>query len=336
MSTHTNTKLVGGFVIGALVLVILAIIAFGSGKLFGHTKKFILYFEGSVKGLNLGAPVVFRGVKVGSVTDVNLMFVPHNITFRIPVVIEIEPERVTEAQTDSTGEPIYKSELEMLELFIQNGLRGQLGTQSILTGQLYVSLDLHPGTPVRMSGMKSKYPEIPTIPSKFEQIAQKLESLPIEDIIAKLNQTLSGIERLVNSPELDETKTSLNATLKAIHQMVLNFDSQIKPLASNIQDTSTQARKLLGNVDSQVQPLTVDIRDAVRSFRELATNSDRNLAPVLANAQSMLDADSPLRFGMLKAVEDLSAAARSLRYLADSLERNPEAVIRGKTRNGDK
>lgn len=336
MSTHTNTKLIGGFVLGALVLVVLAIIAFGSGKIFGHTKKFILYFDGSVKGLNLGAPVVFRGVKVGSVTDVNLLFDPGNISFRIPVIIEIEPDRVTEAQPDSAGEPIYKSELEMLDLFIQNGLRGQLGTQSVLTGQLYVSLDLHPGTPVRMSGLKSKYPEIPTIPSKFEQIAQKLESLPIEEIVAKLNQTLTGIERLVNSPELDETKTSINTTLKSIHQMVLNFDSQIKPLASNIQDISTQAKKLLGNVDSQVQPLAVDIRDAAKSFRDLAKNSDQNLAPVLANAQNMLDADSPLRYGLLKAVEDLSAAARSLRYLADSLERNPEAVIRGKNRNGDK
>ncbi|MHC1725981.1 MAG: MlaD family protein [Syntrophobacteraceae bacterium] len=336
MSSQANTKLIGGFVVGAMGLVILAIIAFGSGKLFGTAEKYILYFDGSVKGLTIGAPVVFRGVKIGSVVDVTLIFNPSDVSFRIPVIIEFEPDRVAEAPPDANIKPTHRPDEEWLRLFIENGLRAQLGTQSVLTGQLYVSLDLHPGTPVKLSGLKSIYPEIPTIPSKFEQIAQKLESLPIEEIAAKLHLAMSGIERLVNSPELQESKVALNETLKALHQLVLHTDSQIKPLLSNIQDTSTQARKLLGNVDSQVQPLVVDLRDAAKSLRELAKNSDKNLTPLLLSAQDMLDADSPLRYGLLKAVEDLAAAAKSLRYLADSLERNPEAVIRGKHRTGDK
>ncbi len=336
MSSQTNTKLIGGFVVGAMALVILAIIAFGSGKFFSHTERYVCYFDGSVRGLNIGAPVVFRGVKVGSVVDVTLIFDLNEVSFRIPVTIEFEPNRVAEAPPEQK-KPTPRSDDEWLKLFIDNGLRAQLGTQSVLTGQLYVSLDLHPETPVKLSGMKSKHPEIPTIPSKFEQIAQKLESLPIEEIAAKLHLAMSGIERLVNSPELNESKLVLSATLKSLHQLVQHIDSQVKPLLSNIQETSTQARKLLGKVDSQVQPLAVDIRDAAKSLRELARNSDQNLTPLLLSAQGMLDADSPLRYGLLKAIEDLAAAAKSLRYLADSLERNPEAVIRGKHgRTGDK
>lgn len=329
--------MIGGFVVGAMALVILAIIAFGSGKFFADTERYVCYFDGSVRGLNIGAPVVFRGVKVGSVVDVTLIFDPNEVSFRIPVTIEFEPNRVAEAPPSEQKKPTPRSDDEWLKLFIDNGLRAQLGTQSILTGQLYVSLDLHPDSPVKLSGIKSKHPEIPTIPSKFEQIAQKLESLPIEEIAAKLHLAMSGIERLVNSPELHESKMALSATLKSLHQLVQHIDSQVKPLLSNIQETSTQARKLIGNVDSQVQPLAVDIRDAAKSLRELAKNSDQNLTPLLLSAQGMLDADSPLRYGLLKAIEDLAAAAKSLRYLADSLERNPEAVIRGKHgRTGDK
>lgn len=328
--------MIGGFVIGALGLVILAVIAFGSGKFFGVKEKFILYFDGSVKGLNIGAPVVFRGVKVGSVVDISLIFDPNDVSFRIPVLIEFEPKRVAEAPPDPDKKVSPHGDEDLLKLFIQNGLRAQLGTQSVLTGQLYVSLDIHPGTPIKLSGLKSEYPEIPTIPSTLDQLAQKLENLPIEDIAVKLQLALTGIERFVNSPELDESKAALNATLQSAHKLVVNLDSQVKPLVSNIQETSTQARKLLGNVESQVQPLAGDMKEAVRSLRDLARNSDQKLTPILVSAQNMLDEDSPMRYGLLKAIEDLASAARSLRYLADSLERNPEALIRGKHRMGDK
>ncbi|MCE5335620.1 MAG: hypothetical protein LLG06_13635, partial [Desulfobacteraceae bacterium] len=169
-----------------------------------------------------------------------------------------------------------------------------------------------------------------TIPSPIEKFAKRFESLPLEEIVAKLKQTLDGIERFVNSPEIEESKVIINTTMKSIQQLTTNLGGQLAPLVSNANDVAVSAKKLISRVDTQVQPISDDLRAAVTSLRELAKHTDQNMAPILLSAQDMLEENSPLRYKLLKMTEDLSAAAWSLRNLADSLERHPEAVVRGK------
>ncbi|MCE5336512.1 MAG: MlaD family protein, partial [Desulfobacteraceae bacterium] len=165
MSAKTNPKLIGAFVLGAAALVVAAVVTFGSGKLFSDRERCVLFFDSSVKGLSVGAPVLFRGVKVGSVVDISLVFDSQDVTFRIPVVIEVEFDRVTEAHADPRKKPDANSERVLLKKLIEKGLRAQLNTQSFLTGQLYVMIDLFPDSAVRLTGIKSNYVELPTIPS---------------------------------------------------------------------------------------------------------------------------------------------------------------------------
>ena len=193
-------------------------------------------------------------------------------------------------------------------------------------------MDFHPDTPVILSEVKSQYREIPTIPSKFELISQTLEHIPLEEMIAKVSATLDGIERFVNSNELDDSRASLNAALKSINILARNLNGQVGPISSHIQDTAAQARKTLSNMDGQIGATAGEIRRAANSLRKLADNSEQNLAPLLTDASAMIEEGSPLRYKLTKALDDLSAAALSLRNLADSIERHPEAIIRGKTK----
>jgi paraquat-inducible protein B len=324
--------MIGLFVIAALALVVAAVIVFGGGRFLTAKSRYILYFSESVKGLSIGAPVDFRGVKIGSVVDVNLVLDMHDSSLRIPVVIEIERDRIAVVNRPEKGTEARQGTEAVMEDLIEKGLKGQLETQSFLTGQLYIAMDIHPDMPIVLSEVKSQYREIPTIPSKFEQISQKLERIPLEEIIAKVSATLDGIERFVNSPELEDSRASLNAALKSINILARNLNGQVGPISSHIQDTAAQAKKMLKNVDGQIGPTAGEIRRAANSLRELAGNSEQNLAPLLANASAMIEEGSPLRYKLTKALDDLSAASLSLRNLADSIERHPEAIIRGKTK----
>ena len=148
MSKQANKTVIGIFVVVAIALVVAAVLILGSGKFFKQTLKAVCYFEGSVGGLNIGAPVVFRGVRIGSVTDVILRFDTKKLVFVIPVYIEIEPDKfsVIGVRPKQLG--------ENLKTFIDRGLRASLETQSIVTGQMQVGLDFKPDKPAKFAEFK--------------------------------------------------------------------------------------------------------------------------------------------------------------------------------------
>ena len=190
MSKQANTKLIGGFVIGAVVLVMAGILLFGSGKLFTEQKKFVLFFEDDVKGLNVGAPVDFDGVKVGTVTDIKIVLNKKDLSLTIPVFIEIDPDKITfDSKISELGKLVEsknKGAKTFIQLMIDRGLRAQLEMQSLVTGQLGIHLDLHPDTPVRLVGAEPGIPEIPTARSALSALAETLEKLPIAEIADKI------------------------------------------------------------------------------------------------------------------------------------------------------
>jgi paraquat-inducible protein B len=269
-----------------------------SEKTFTRKNRWLLYFDGGVRGLNSGAPVELQGIKIGQVLDVNLEFDVEKAAFRVPVLIETEPERIRTIGKYPEGAEKQK----VMDYLVGKGMRAQLKTGSLITGQLLVALDMHPEAPPARINWEGRYPEVPTVPTAMEemttsltQLLKKLEKLPIEQIGNDLRDTASGAKRLINSAELQQSVKALDQTLNQAQKFVaaLNTDiaPELKTAVSNLNSALIQAQKLAKSLNSNVAP-----------------QADRTL-------------------------KEFQAAARSIKVWAEYLERNPEALIRGKSKS---
>jgi paraquat-inducible protein B len=266
-----------------------------SEKTYVRKTRWLLNFDSGVRGLTAGAPVELEGIQIGQVLDVNLAFDVDKEAFRVPVLIEIEPDRI-----QAFGDfPESAERQSIMDHLVGKGLRAQLKTGSLITGQLLVAIDMHPGAPPAKINWEGRYPEFPTVPPAMEEITtslthvlKKLEKLPVEQIGNDLRDTVAGAKRLVNSAELQQSVTALDETLNQAQKFVaaLNTDiaPELKTAVSNLNSALIQAQKLAKSLNSNVAPQT-----------------DRTL-------------------------KELQAAARSIKVWAEYLERHPEALIRGK------
>ncbi len=177
------------FVVGAVALLIIAILAFGSGMLFKQSDKYILFFDGSVKGLSVGAPVIFRGVKIGTVKDISLIYDSKTQDVLIPVIIDVELSRV-KGIPENVGYPDYMA-------LVNQGLRAKLEIQNFITGQLMLAFDFYPDRPVQLRGIIKQYPELPALPISPD-IFEVMQEIPIKEISSDLKSTVAGINKLVN------------------------------------------------------------------------------------------------------------------------------------------
>lgn len=232
-----------------------------------------LEFEGSVRGLNPGAPVEFRGIRIGQVREVRLEFDAPSQATRIPVLVEIEPERLG---LSATAEPA--AERQLWDRLVAGGLRAQLKTGSLLTGALYVDLDFYPDDPPRPIAWDAGSPLLPTVPTPLDE----------------LRSLLTRLSRL----PLDRMGEDLSSSLSALR------------------DTLEQTRAVLQRLDGETAPELT--RTLVQTRK------------TLESAQKVLTPGSPLQSEAQRVLHELGAAARSLRIMADYLERHPEALIRGK------
>ena len=214
MIRKINKTAIGAFVVGALVLLMIAIVVFGSGDLFKRTNKFVLYFDGSVKGLSIGAPVTFRGVNIGTVKDISLIYDSKAGTVLLPVIVEIQQGRIK-------GTPSFRDlggDKKMIEL----GLRAKLEIQSFLTGQLMISFDFYPNQPAKLRGILKGFPELPTLPTSPD-IFEVMDELPIKEIAKNLDDTSKGINKLVNSSEIPRSLYDLQNTLQETKEAMHSF-----------------------------------------------------------------------------------------------------------------
>ena len=351
--------MIGLFVVGAIALIAVAIGVLGSGKFFVQKFNYFMVFEGSVKGLNAGSPMVFRGVKVGMVSSIRMYF---NFATKVPIVlvyVESEKGQVAAYNIDETTakELIKQGQYSFMKELIARGLRAQLEMQSIVTGQLQVSLDLYPDKPAVYTGIDKTVMEIPTIPTPLQQLTKKLESLPLEEIFNNANSAMAGIAKLVESPELKESIANLNIALKDVQTLVRNMDAQVKPLSAGLSETIRDAQKLVKNADAQVATLGPNLNEAIGDGRKLIRNVDGSVESIkvkldgtLTTATSALEdarkliqdleasasKDSSLMYRLNETLREVGKAARSLSTLADYLERHPEALLGGKGDDGGK
>jgi paraquat-inducible protein B len=247
MSKRASRSLIGAFVVGAIALAVAGLVVFGSGKFFSNTVKIAMFFEGSVRGLNVGAPVEFRGVKIGRVTDIILRFDAVDMSAVIPVIIEIDRNRIAIVRGKWGQGPTY------LKGLVEKGLKAQLVQQSFLTGQLLVNLDAFPDKPAKLLGLDIGYPEIPTVPSSFAELSRELQNINIEQIALDLRRATESIERFVSSPELKETISSLNQALKSFDKLARNIDTSTSPAAAETLDQIASLARSLRNLTDYLE-----------------------------------------------------------------------------------
>ena len=311
MAKQANRMMIGGFVILAVMLMAASLVIFGSGEFFKKTDKYIMYFDESVKGLTVGAPVLFRGVQVGSVTNITIEANLATMHIQIPVIIEIEPHRWKVVGGERNPKKYVPKLIEM-------GLRAELIMQSFITGQLMIELNLRPGTPLILKDTNKEYTEIPTLPSTAEKLAQALGELDLKGLEKNLESTLAGFDRFVNNPDLTTSTRALKETLQEARKLITRTDRQVDPLAEDLKKTAKDFGKLANNLDSQVGGVTT------------------GLNKTMSTAKGVLSEDSPLMVELENTLKDISAMSRSFRHLADYLEEHPEALIRGKGKPGGK
>ncbi len=221
MALKVNKVLIGAFVLGAIALTVIGIVIFGSGKYFEERTLVGMYFEGSVKGLSTGSPVMFRGVTIGSVTDVQLHFNVDKMSANILVLAEINPEKITYSHKEIMD--INSSAFH--QALIDKGFRAQLQVQSFVTGQLMVGLDFHHDTPAKLIGLEGGYGEVPTIPTPLERLEKTLANIPFDEMINELKNTVNSIEKIVSSPEIMASLKNIRHTTKGAMDLIKNINN---------------------------------------------------------------------------------------------------------------
>jgi len=191
---------------------------------------------------------------------------------------------------------------------VQRGLRARLQTGSLLTGQLFVELDMHPDTPVQLHAKEAVYPELPTIPAQMDEminsvktILAKMETLDIEQMGKEILGILKGTRKIVSGPEMEVAVKDFTAALGSFKQILAKVDQRAEPIAENLENALSAGQKAL----------------------EKTTHT-------MGLLDKSLDPNSPLQFHLIELSGELSETARSIRALVDMLERNPNAVIFGK------
>lgn len=272
MAKKANATLVGAFILGGALLMVAAVAIWGSGRLFQRRYQYVCYFTGSVNGLQIGAPVKYRGVLIGQVTAMRIRYAQPADDTRIPVFVELEGKRVRELGASEDPAP------KLVDRLIAQGLRARLESESFVTGQLYVNLDRFPDSPlILVHG--GGFPEIPTIPTQLEQATKALSGLfaqlkdaDIAGIAHSLSSAIEGINRLVNTPSVAHTLAELPSTVGAVRQLMRDVDSRVGKVGDDLQATLAVRGPML----IELQRTFVDVQRAAQAVRALAEFLQRN------------------------------------------------------------
>jgi paraquat-inducible protein B len=304
--------LVGAFVLGALGLGIGAILVFGGMRLFTRTTQLVVVFPDSVAGLAVGSPVTFRGVQIGHVQDIRIHINTRSQIEWIPVYIDVEPARIT-----FIGDAVRNARTEIEEA-VRRGLRAQLISQSLVTGELSVNLDYHHELPLVQPQVVGDTLEIPTIPSDLQNLKDELRRLDLPGLVRETRQTLVTLQQSLAqvSSAIGPLTEHLTSTLSATTQAVDRVGSTAEQTLQDIDRLAIDGR---GQLKSKGEQLDILLATAQRTSSEAET--------LLGTLNEMTDPHSELRGDMDASVRDLAATSSSLRDLTEDLARSPVRTL---------
>ncbi len=243
MRKEPNKKLIGIFMAVGLAVFATVVVVFAKNKLFAdNAEVVVMYFEESVKGLNVGSPVVFKGVEIGKVSKIDLIANPNSLDFSIPVYVRMERQGIR-----SIGE--YHNKQEVLDALIEKGLRARLTTQSYVTGQLMIEFEILPDTPVVFKNKNPEYMEIPTALSPIGELSKGLQALPIRQSVEHFSKFFEN----------------LNGEMPRISKIITKLDGAVSRSSQTTSDTINNFNKTM-----------VNISEAAKSIRNLSDYLERH------------------------------------------------------------
>jgi paraquat-inducible protein B len=312
---------VGAFVLGGILLAIAAIVLFGKFNLFNPSIEAAIIFQDSINGLSVGAPVTFRGVRVGAVESISIEFDSKTQVAYIPVTIRLEPGRALVTRTNN-------AESVDLAGLITRGLRAQLNTQSFVTGQSEIDLDFDPASAPVMHPNIATLPEIPTRQSTLQKAREQLSQLPLQELAA------------------DTT-----ATLQSLRGLAEKLDEDLPPLVASLKDTSDKSAQTVAIAGQAIQDLQGRLDATLSTFGQVATSGEQQLnqrgaelhtllassnqtmvqvRDLLGDLRTLTSERAASRANIDSTLRDLAAAAASLRGFANDVEHNPQLLLTGR------
>ncbi len=316
-----SARSIGLFVVGALVLAVAGLTAFGATSYFENRPRAVTVFHGSVAGLAAGAPVTFRGVPVGKVIDIALQINSGTSAALIPVIMEFEPGRITVTGDKGVGVGVLSQSM------LAAGLAASLVMQSYITGQLSIELDYHPAAELTRTGIKLGLTEIPEARSGLSAMKDTIARLPLQQLADDAVATLHAIRELITAPEISQILKSAAELTRAGAAVVLVAESQVGGLSKDTRDAAAGAARAAGRVDQLLAELQPKMVSAAAGLDHLlgAEGAER----VVADAHAVLAPRSPLLIDSQTLMHNLAAASGALRSFAEQIDRNPNALVVG-------
>jgi len=321
IAAKTSTA-IGAFVLGALALAVVAILVFGGRNLFSQKLRVVAYFQNSVAGLAIGAPVTLRGVQVGTVSSMKVYLKLPELIPVIPVYMEIEPTQVS-----WTSDPLSASASD-LDLAIKAGLRAQLATTSLVTGQVSVNLDFYPNTTAKVSGESGGVTEIPTIPSDLQQVRNEIEDLKLPDLVERARTVLAGINGLIG-----EMTGKVGPLVDGVRQTADAAHVTLDTATAAVKQVQQDASRTLDSIDRLSKTTEGEVKTAGKEIATVAASADKTVGradKMVGNLGDLTAPRSPLRDDLEAAVRDLAASAASLRNFSRTVEEKPNAILLGR------
>jgi paraquat-inducible protein B len=321
VSARTHPRLIGAFVLGAIALVVTAIVLLSSSAWLEPKNSFAVFFPGSVKGLDKGAPVTFRGVKVGEVKEVTAFLTGNDPLIQIEVVLEIR-RNVVEAADGRTRPFSSLSGAELGRELIKRGIRARMLSASMLTGQRYIDLDFLPKEPARFAGISRRYPELPTTPTALEKLGEragqffdKLAELPLDKMLEDVRTALKSLRELLGSPDIRPALRGARRSMEALEPALVDARAALK-------DADAVVKQLGGEVDPAAREVRLTATEARQTLERAQQAMDRLQKTLHGTDQSQVQATRTLA--------ELSQTLAVIRNLAEYLQTHPEAVVIGK------
>jgi paraquat-inducible protein B len=331
--SKANPAVIGGFVIGAIALIVIGLLVYGGAGWFVQRNKYVAYFPGSVKGLRVGAPVDFRGVTIGQVTEIRVRFNPEDVGASIPVIMEFNPTQIEVAG----GGPVASQPGDAESLF-KAGLRAQLQSQSLLTGLLFVNLDFRKDAPARLVGGDEPYPEIPTIPSGFEQLQQTAGDIAVRlpEVVDRLGGALTSIDEELarNRDDIRKIVADVAATAEAIKGQT----PAVGKILANTQDASGEVRRAAATLE-QILQSNSDAIGALIDEWTVTAGAVRRLADqvnmaIAENRPGLRDFTQTGLYEYTGLAQDAQRLVDQITRVAEELERDPARFFFGDRTQG--
>ncbi|WP_223670912.1 MlaD family protein [Kangiella shandongensis] len=321
MSNKSQSTAIGGFVLGAIVLFIGAVMFFAKGSFNDSAERFVMFFDGSLAGLDEGAPVVFKGVKVGVVKKIEVVTDSESLDIYTPVYVDIYPDSF-KGLNGQRSDDIR----EVTSRIIEKGLKGTLETQSLVTGKMRIALEFRPDVEVRKRNIIKGTPELPTAPSALSAFADEVSKLPLADIASNMNELLKNANQLITETDLQASLNNLNQTIEEYGRVAETFNREIKPVAMEFKQTMDEYEVLAKQVNQQVPAMVKSIQSSFEGLEAVLTDTQQ----LVQSIDHSYGSESELQYQLSQTLQELSKAAHSIRVLTDYIERHPEALIYGK------